>query len=375
MKRAVLCMLLFWGCGEPETAAPPCEPRPFDADFAEARDPASPSIARARSIADRYMRVHPATSMAFDWGEGVLMLSLVDLYRVTGDTALRDYVAAWLDHHIAVGYVDTLTASDRCPPAASALALYAENCRADYREMVDRTLHYLYEEALRDGEGGINHLGTVDLFGVTLWLDSLFMFGTVLTRWGAYAADDRALDEQEHQIELFASHLQDAGGLLLHAFNWGGQDPNVFWARGNSWVTAAAYEYLGVRPDEEIRTIANAQASALVALQDPATGLWWTVLNRPGETYLETSASALFAAGLARGYRVGALDAAVLPNITLALQGIESRLVDQDGPVVTGISGPTTVGDFDHYASIELGDDIHYGVGAVILALVETSGL
>jgi hypothetical protein len=33
------------------------------------------------------------------------------------------------------------------------------------------------------------------------------------------------------------------------------------------------------------------------------------------------------------------------------------------------------VGDFDHYANIEVDSDIDYGVGAAILALIESSGL
>jgi len=75
-------------------------------------------------------------------------------------------------------------------------------------------------------------------------------------------------------------------------------------------------------------------------------------------------------------HRAGFVDASALSNIQSAMDGVRARIVDNgDGPVITGTSGPTTVGDFDAYAAIELEDDIHYGVGAVILALVETSGL
>jgi hypothetical protein len=39
------------------------------------------------------------------------------------------------------------------------------------------------------------------------------------------------------------------------------------------------------------------------------------------------------------------------------------------------ISGPTTVRQFKDYEAVEHGDDISNGVGSVILALIETSGL
>jgi unsaturated rhamnogalacturonyl hydrolase len=81
--------------------------------------------------------------------------------------------------------------------------------------------------------------------------------------------------------------------------------------------------------------------------------------------------------GMARGYRLGLLVGSVVPVIERAMEGVRGKIVldDQDRPVVTGISGPTTVGQFKDYASVALGEDISYGVGAVILALLETSGL
>ena len=48
---------------------------------------------------------------------------------------------------------------------------------------------------VRTADGGLNHLGTNDLFGVSLWLDSLFMFGNLLARWGEREDDARALDD------------------------------------------------------------------------------------------------------------------------------------------------------------------------------------
>ena len=55
---------------------------------------------------------------------------------------------------------------------------------------------------------------------------------------------------------------------------------------------------------------------------------------------------------------------------------MEDRIrMDDDGPVVTGVSLATDPWSFEEYASVPLGDDVNYGVGAVILALIETSGL
>ncbi|MBW2526546.1 MAG: glycoside hydrolase family 88 protein [Deltaproteobacteria bacterium] len=381
-------MTVATGCGGDETTEPvapspctPSSPTP-EGPFSTERDPSSARVELAEAIAERFMSQHPPEELTWDWGEAVLVAGLVDLYRVTADARYRDYYQAWIDYYLGVGYDHLIVASDRCPPALAAFALYQETCHEPYRQVVDRVLTYLYDEAARTEQGGISHLGTSEIFRPTLWVDSLFMFGGLLTRYGAFADDARALDEMGAQVDIFAALLQDSNGWFRHSYNWELSHDDLYWARGNGWVTASVAEYLRVRQDRgesdaQARQALESQAAAITASQDAATGLWWNILDRPGEIYLETSAAALFALGLARGYRDGLFDAAVLPVIDAAMAGVESRIeTDPEGhPVVTGISGPTTVGTFEAYADVPLGDDIHYGLGAVILALLETSGL
>jgi len=97
----------------------------------------------------------------------------------------------------------------------------------------------------------------------------------------------------------------------------------------------------------------------------------------PGKYYLETSAGALFSYGIARAWRYGLAGDEVLPKLSMALDGIRSRIAkdDQGRPFVTGISGPTSADKLEEYGKVLLEDDLPYGVGAVIMALTETSGL
>lgn len=366
--------------GEPETYFDDCGDGPPDADcYKQKRDPGSESIALAKAIARRHMAAHPAAEQTWDWEETVFMFSLTELYRVTGEAEFRDHYAAYVDHHIAHGY--SIESSDTCAPAAIAAILAMEGDDPAYRAVVDDALYYLHEVALRGEHGGLNHLGKLDLFDVTLWVDSLFMFGNVMTRWGEYADDAALLAEYGEQLRIFTEILQAEGGLYVHSDNWFGVDPDIYWGRGNGWVSAAGFDYLRARTvrgetDEVALGAMTRQAAGIVETQDPS-GLWWIVLNRPGESYLETSTAALFAYGLARGFRYGLVGEEVLPAVERALAGVRTKVVDdEDGaPVVTGISGPTMPGNLEHYAKIPVEDDKGYGVGAVILALVESSGL
>ena len=358
-----------------------CEPGevPNEACYAEKRAPASSEVAMATEIALGYISRHPPEKMEWDWEEGVLMFAISELYRVTKDARLRAYTRAWLDAHINKGY--DIRWSDSCPPGLAALALARDNQGAAYDKVVSDIVAY-YKSAPRTAEGGISHMGkTIELIK-TLWLDSLFMVGVVIARQGERANDQPLIQGVGQQFDIFARLLQGDSGWLTHAHNWPGQQPGVYWGRGNSWVTAAAHEYLRIQlergeTDAAVAAIMDRQVKAILDSQDQTTGLWWTVVNKPGASYLETSASALFVYGMARGYRSGARGEEVMLPIRRAMVGIRSKISDKvsTGPVVTGTSGPTSVGAQSYYAGIKQHDDLSYGVGAVILALVETSGL
>jgi unsaturated rhamnogalacturonyl hydrolase len=360
-------------------ASPTARARPAG----EIRPAASPdNVALARAIADRYVAVHDPTKLAWDWGESVLMTALTDLSQATGDTKYRDFVKRWADHYTALGPIldPPVYSSDSSAPAIPNVALFRDLRGARYRDVVDHTTGYLDHWAARTSDGGISHYPIVP---PTLWADSLFMFGEVMIRVGELDGNAARLAQYGQQYQIFATHLQDASGWFHHAYNWvlSQQDPDVYWGRGNGWVITSATDYLRVLAarggtDPAVSASVGQLAHAIVDSQD-ASGLWWTVVNRPGQTYLETSGSALFTTGLARAYRLGLLDASVKPTIERAVAGLRTKIVndDQGRPIVTGTSGPTDPGHFADYAGVKQQDDLTYGVGSVITALMETADL
>ena len=390
---AVVAALLSSGCGSDQVAVTPATPstaQPYDycgnappdtACYAAKRVPSSPGVALARAIADRYIAEHSVESQRWNWEPAVVMFALTELYRVTGDVRYRQYYQAWIDFHITTGYA--IHTSDTCVPALIAALLYGDLNDAAYRQVVDDALEYLDHRALRTVQGGLNHLGDSNILGVTLWVDSLFMFGNLLTRWSEITGDATRLDMMGTQFHIFTDLLQSPGGFYVHAYGYRPRmDTDIYWGRGNGWVMAAGYDYLRARlrrgeRDTAVEDALRKQVSAAIAAQDASTGMWWTILNRPGETYLETSAGALFAYGMARGYRYGFLGSEVLPVIASAMDGVHRNIATdaRQRPVVTGVSLGTSAGTFEYYKSVAVADDVSFGVGAVILALIETSGL
>ncbi len=374
------------GTPGPETAAPAmpfdwCSPEtpPNAACYAAKRDPGSDNVALAKVIADTFIAANPVAELKWDWEAAVLMIGVLELHLVTGESAYLDYPRAWMDHHIGAGY--TIGHSDSCVPVGIAAVLLHITGDEAYQAVIDDALTYMHEDAVRSEGGGLSHLGTVDY--PTLWVDSLFMLGNVLFRLGELFDDDISLDFFGEQFLIFTEALQEDSGFFKHADQWvTPQTDGIYWGRGNGWVVVAGAWYLRVRAlqgesDDLVHDAVSRLVAASQNTQDTDTGLWWTIVNRPNETYLETSAAALFAGGMARLWRIGLAGDEVLGPIHAAMAGVRSRIItgDDGAPVITGVSGPTTAGTFAEYAAVETVDDVPFGVGAVLLALLETSGL
>jgi unsaturated rhamnogalacturonyl hydrolase len=342
-------------------------------------DAESDEVALATAIAIRYMETYPYENEIWDWKSGVLMHALSELYLVTRDERLHDYYQSWLDYRIEQGY--QMLWSDSCPPALTAVALLKEQPDEAYQQVLDDTLEYLDVTAPRTDEGGISHYGILGN-RPSVWLDSLFMFGMVLNRWGEFADPDR-LDMESEPIRIFADVLQDDNGFMRHAQDWPGYDESVYWARGNGWVVASLADYLRIRvergqSDPEVEQIFREHVQAIIGSQDEETGRWLTVMSHPDEpdNYLETSATALFSYGIARAYRYGILGDAARKVALKAIEGVKEMIVDDsDGPVVTGVSTATDPWSLQEYLDVAVEEDVNYGVGVAILALIETSGL
>ncbi|MBM66381.1 MAG: glycosyl hydrolase [Myxococcales bacterium] len=353
---------------------------PDSSCFAQKRPLDSAEVELASRLANRWMQTHAPGDLPWNWEEGVALFALTELHRVTGDEALLDYIEAYLEHHHNEGYkVET---SDQCPAAASAVSLLAHRPSPTAQTVIDRVEDYLANDARRTEDGGINHMGVLAIMDPTLWVDSLFMFGEVWLRRADLEQNDAALARFDAQFGIFSDRLQEDDGLYTHAADWIiEQTPGVFWARGNAWVTAAGYDALRIHRLRGVGAPIHAaalerQARRILELQDAESGLWWTLMTEPGEAYEEVSGSALFLFGLARAWRYGFLGDEILPALHRGKRGILAAIDERDdGPAITGISGPTTAATREDYLRVPLEEDLPYGVGAMILALIELAGL
>ena len=329
---------------------------------------AAPPAVMVRTVADAVLRDNPKP-LDFNWGEGVLLSGMVEAYRLTHEPRYLEFVQKFADHWGNKGIGPLLSAKGYCGhwgPAFALLESYSLRPDTNALGLSDEIIEFIMHKATRTSDGGLAHFtGKPEL-----WVDTLDMACPVLTTKARLSRRPDLQAEARRQLEIFARHLQDpATGLFYH--HWSettGKRTTNLWARGNGWVAMSLLETLKNEPANSpaakpLREMLEKQVASLLRLQDPATGLWHTVLEAP-ETYLETSAAAMFLYAMNEGRRSNLLS--IPPGkLALAWQGLAGK-VDSNGLVI-GVSGGTGPSTKANYAKVPTGT-YTWGTGAYLLA-------
>ncbi|MEW6202687.1 MAG: glycoside hydrolase family 88 protein [bacterium] len=310
------------------------------------------------------LRIYDPAQLPWHWGEATLMLGMLRAAEVTDDARYSDFVVAWLNRHASRSPL--ILNPDFCLPAVSALLVYKKTKDEKYLRIAERTVKMIMKKFPRADDGTLYHIVPGQV-----WIDEVFMLTPLLAHFGVIAGRAEYIDEAIRQIFLVRGHTLDgATGLSRH--RWSAEDDTrspAVWARGNGWVVMAIAEVLDVLPadnerHDELVGELKSYVETLSRYQD-ASGLWHTVIDR-SDSYLETSASAMFIVGFKKALKEDWVSEKYRENLERAIRGLISKIAE-DGSIA-GVSGPTNPGDFTHYQSIPIGEH-PYGYGAVLLAL------
>ena len=310
----------------------------------------------------------------WEWPQGVAVYAMFKVWQATGDEKILRDLQAWYARHLAAG-LPQRNINTTCPMLTMTL-LYEVTGQEEYRPLIAEWAEWVMTGLPRTEEGGFQHITTHELNPGQLWDDTLFMTVLFLYRAGVALSRPEWCNEAKYQFLLHIKYLHcQHNALWYHGWTFEGRHHfgRAFWARGNSWITCGAADFIEwLDQDDPVRravlTTWQAQCHALIRLQDEETGLWHTLLNH-ADSYLETSASAAIAYGLLKGVRTGMLPADCAPAAQKALQGVLAT-ISPDG-TVNGVSYGTPVGDTeDFYRTIPI-QPTAYGQGLTFLMLTE----
>jgi unsaturated rhamnogalacturonyl hydrolase len=287
--------------------------------------------------------------VSYEWGvtySGMLLAS-----EATGDSRLADYtskrlnlLASLFPYFRSQGQTDPKTRTqfssvveprsldDSGSMCAAMIKAQRAGAVSNVQPMIENYIQYISQKQLRLQDGTLARSGP---FPNSLWLDDLYMSVPALAQMGKATANTGYYDDAVKQIVQFASRMfVSEKGLYIHGWVQGMDvHPAFHWARANGWALMAKTELLEVLPEnhpgrKQVLELLRAHIRGLAACQS-GQGLWHQLLDR-NDSYLETSASAMFAYCIARAIRRGWIDRqAHLPMLQSAWNAVAARVNTQ----------------------------------------------
>jgi rhamnogalacturonyl hydrolase YesR len=210
----------------------------------------------------------------------------------------------------------------------------------------------------------------------TLWLDDLYMSVPALAQMGKLTGEKKYFDDAVKQILQFSKRMFNRSlGLYMHGWVQGmSVHPEYHWARANGWAIMAMVELLDVLPvDHPGRKAVLEQLQSHVkgiAAYQSDKGFWHQLLDR-NDSYLETSATAIFSYCIAKAINKGWIDKlAYAPVCILGWNAITTKINDK-GQVEGTCVGTGMAFDPAFYYYRPTNVYAAHGYGPVILAGAE----
>ena len=339
--------------------------------------------------------------------EGVVWLGLMKLWYSTGDARYVNYVRHQVDRLVdkegnILTYRPDDYSLDNILCGRLLLSLYEVTLQEKYYKAAMRLRQQLRDQP-RTAEGSFWHKKK---YTEQVWLDGIYMALPFYAQYASLFHEDSAFDDITRQFAAIERHVRDPQtGLLYHGWDASGKEkwvvqtsdatsghsPN-FWARAMGWYGMALVDALDYFPAsysgrDTLLAILQRYAAAIRKVQDPVSGLWWDILDRPGQAgnYPEASASAMFVYTLARGVQEGYLPASYRGLAEKGYRGLVSKYISTGPDSVTSLQGTVSVsglggnpyrdGSYAYYTGEKVVVNDPKGIGAFLLAAVATDEL
>ena len=290
-------------------------------------------------------------------------------------------------------YKETEYSIDAIPPGRNLLRLYERTKQEKYKKAVDLLRQQLKKQP-KTSEGAFWHK---QKYPFQLWLDGVYMGMPFLTSYSAMFEQGKSYDEVVKEFVITRKQLRNPEtGLYVHAWdekkkqNWAdpktGQSKFV-WARGLGWYAMAVVDVLDVLPETDaarrkpLLEIVSELAPALAKTQDPETGTWWQIMDKPKAVgnYRESTGSAMFAYFFAKAVRKGYLPKEYQATAVKAYEGLIREFVNVHADGKISMTGQCLVaglgygrdGSYGYYMSEPVWENDPKGNGPFILAGIE----
>jgi unsaturated rhamnogalacturonyl hydrolase len=359
----------------------------------------------SQQMAETVMKVYPDSFSStpgrrprWSYDHGVILKGIEGIWNNTGDVKWFNYIHKMMDYYVRedgsiYDYRPDEYNIDHINNGKLLLLLYRVLGKEKYKRSLDLLRGQLKGHP-RTNEGGFWHK---KIYPYQMWLDGLYMGQPFYAEYAKLFHEDSVFDDVTNQFVWMEKHARDAKtGLLYHGWDeskeqkWANKETGLsphFWGRALGWYGMAMVDVLDHFPQDHpgrtaIIGILNRFAKAVVKVQDPASGLWYDIVDMPKEpkNYKEASASCMLVYTLAKAVRLGYIPSSYAAPAKKAYAGIIKEFIKvEDGQVnlhgtvsVSGLGGkPYRDGSFEYYMSEKVVVNDAKGVGAFIKCSVE----
>ncbi|MFA5046085.1 MAG: glycoside hydrolase family 88 protein [Paludibacter sp.] len=238
------------------------------------------------------------------------------------------------------------------------------------RPLIDRYIDYIMNKEYRLADGTFARNRPQHN---TVWLDDMFMSLPAIANMGKLTGDTKYYDEAIKQIQLFKKRMWvPENNLFRHGWVEGmSEHPAFFWGRANGWAILTMTEVLDALPEnypgrEEILELLQAHIRGLAACQS-GEGFWHQLLDR-NDSYLETSATAIYTYCIAHAINKGWIDPLAYGPVAMLGWNAVSTKVNAVGEVEGTCVGTGMGFDPAFYYYRPVNKYAAHGYGPVLLA-------
>ena len=314
--------------------------------------------------------------------------------EITGDKKFSDYtskrfsfIATWIPAFVQLkntGVYKDANYPLRQPIEPKALDDAGAVCAAmikasrlglnkDLRPTIDRLVNFVSREQYRLLDGTLARIRPQKN---TLWLDDLYMGVPALAQMGKLTGDKKYFDDAVNQVKQFSARMYNKEkGLYMHGWVESMEaHPEFRWARANGWALLAKVELLDVLPlNHPGRAFVLQQLKAHIkglASYQSGSGFWHQLLDRE-DSYLETSATAIYSFCIAHACNKGWIDAITYaPMAVLAWNAVATK-IRENGQIEGTCVGTGMAFDPAFYYHRPVNIFAAHGYGPAILAGAE----
>ncbi len=270
-------------------------------------------------------------------------------------------------------FLDPRSLDDSGSMCAALIRARLANVGPDLKHMIDICGNWVSKQQFRLADGTLARKRPQ---AVSLWADDMYMSIPALAELGRLTGDNAYFDDAVNNVLQMSAYMFNAQrGLYTHGWNENNPDaPRFYWARANGWAVLAMSDLLDVLPKNhpgypKVLNQLRASLKGIAELQS-GKGLWHQMLDR-NDSYLETSASAMFVYAIAHAVNQGWISPSTWGSIAQAgWIGLSTRITDK-GEIEGICVGTTFASDHAYYYNRPTSVEALHGYGPMLMAGAE----